>query len=109
MSKQKDKSQYSLQLAVAAATLGMSMGISPSIVLASPDTGGEQESLQVSDPKVQQPGGVWPKIEQVQRPDTVFPKVEQVQQPEVQNIKFDNVQQPGAQFPKVEQPGKPGN
>ena len=106
MSKQKDKSQYSLQLAVAAATLGMSMGVSPSIVLASPNAGVTQEPLQVSTLNVQQPGVQYDKhsqsgidLSKVEQPGVQYDKHSQ------SGIDLSKVEQPGAAYPKVEQPG----
>ncbi len=97
MNKQKDKNQYALRLAVAAATLGMSMGISPDVVLASPDTEVGQEPVRVAAANVD-----YGKIEHRTdpkahvKPGAVFPKVEH---PGVQYEKFD---QPGVKFPKRE-------
>ncbi len=117
MNKQKDKNQYALRLAVAAATLGMSMGISPDVVLASPDTEVGQEPVRVAaanvdygkiehrtDPKAHvKPGAVFPKVE---HPGVQYEKFDQ---PGVQNIKID---QPGVKFPKreiIDVPSKAGN
>ncbi len=117
MNKQKDKNSYSLRLAVAAATLGMSMGVSPDVVLANPDTEVGQEPVQVAAADV----NYWKFEHQADptvraRPDAVFPKVEHqgVQydkhtQPGVQDLKFD---QHGAQPPKTEiidVPSNPGD
>ena len=100
MNRQKDKNQHSLRLAVATATLGMSMGVSPGVVLASPDTGSVHEPVKVAAANVD-PGRINPQPTPAMdaRPGTVFPKVEQ---PGVQHTK---VEQPGVQYPKVEQPG----
>jgi hypothetical protein len=100
MNRQKDKNQHSLRLAVATATLGMSMGVSPGVVLASPDMVSVQEPIQVAAAKVD-PGRIDPKVVPAvdTRPGTVFPKLEQ---PGVQHYKLE---QPGVQYPKVEQPG----
>lgn len=91
MNKQKDKKQHSLRLAVAAATLGMSMGVNPSVVLAGPDTGVAHKSSQVAAATVDY-GKIDHKAGSTMgvKPGTAFPKVEQ----------------PGVQFPKVEQPVK---
>jgi len=111
MNKQKDKNQHSIRLAVAAATLGMSMGVAPGVVLASSDTAVSNKPLQVAATKVNpakgnrqvkptldtKPGVAYPKIE---KPGAQFDKYER---PGTQYWKYER---PGAQFPKVEQPGK---
>ena len=134
MTKQKDKNQHSLRLAVAAATLGMSMGVNPGVVLASPTVAEPlpnedvaQEPLQLAAgyvdygeidyqnaaPMGARPGAAYPKVEQpggqyqnYKQPGVQYDKHTQ---PGVQNMKFD---QHGAQLPKTEIidiPTNPGN
>ena len=127
MTKQKDKNQHSLRLAVAAATLGMSMGVNPGVVLASPTVAEPlpnedvaQEPLQLAAgyvdygeidyqnaaPMGAGPDAAYPKVEQpggqyqnYKQPGVQYPKVEQP------GVQYPKVEQPGVQYPKVEQPG----
>jgi hypothetical protein len=118
MNKQKDKNQHSLHLAVAAATLGMSMGINPDTVLASPtltvplsneDAGVAHEPLRLAAEYMDSGNtGFQAEPQMDERPGLASPEVKQ---PGVRNFKFfrpgtafPKVEQPGVQFPKVEQP-----
>ena len=111
MNKQKDKNQHSIRLAVAAATLGMSMGVAPGVVLASSDTAVSDKPLQVAAAKVN-PAKVNRQVKLTldTKPGVAYPKIETpgVQQHKVTNpgAQFFKYERPGAQFPKVEQPGK---
>ena len=128
MSKKKKQSDqtttrrgvsHPLSLAVAAASLGMTMGINPSDVLATPEQVEKEAKVSTavisetqrlaavyvkidgikgesSDKKKKnKPTAAYPKVE---RPGTAFPKVEQP------GAKFPKVEQPGVAFPKVENP-----
>ena len=118
MNKQKDKNKHSLHLAVAAATLGMSMGINPDTVLANPtlavalsneNDGVAHEPLQLAAEYVDSgKTGYQAEPQMDARPGLATPKVKQ---PGVKNFKFfrpgtdfPKEEQPGVQYPKVEQP-----
>ena len=99
---QSERRDQTLRLAMAAATLGMTMGISPGDTLAAPAYAiAETENTIPSErvgaefPKVERPSAVFPKVE---RPAAAFPKMEKP------GAEFPKVEMPGAAFPKVEKP-----
>ena len=122
MSKQQIDHQHRLGLAVAAATLGMTMGIQPSETFATPSQaeptpntsatqtpepmrlaavfakydGVDGESAKATQGPIQKPGAEFHKVEPaaVGYPGAAYPKVEQPA-----------AGRPGAAYPKVEMPG----
>ncbi|MFW6357482.1 MAG: hypothetical protein ACOC0K_01985 [bacterium] len=98
------RSARTIQLAMAAVSLGMCLGITPGIVLkaeAQPAVSNEDATSGPQQPggrflKLEQPGAAFPKVEQS---GAAFPKVERP------GGAFYKVEQPAASFPKVEQPG----
>ena len=118
MSKQPLDHQHALRLAVAAATLGMSMGIQPSETLATPsqvEPNPNETATKTPEPirlagvfakydgvdgesakAVQKPGAEFHKVEPAAAgyPSAAYPKVEQPA-----------AGRPGAAYPKVETPG----
>lgn len=114
--------EQAVRLAVAAATLGMTIGISPCIVLANPWNPGQAdqsipsaERFALKDSKavdlITTPGAGYAKFDgpgsknlKIEQPGALFPKVEQPDAVFIKGETTQDVEKPAAVFPKVEQP-----